>query len=97
MSVLDEVLKEEYDRLLRMRSAMNAEYDALPKGSISKKGIRGCDCYYLQYREGKKIISKYIKKAELEDVTEKIKRRRNLKRSLRDIDVELKKIERTVK
>jgi hypothetical protein len=97
MSVLDEVLKEEYDRLLRMRSAMNAEYDALPKGSISKKIIRGCDCYYLQYREGEKIISKYIKKAELAEVSEKIERRRSLKRSLRDIDVELKKIERTVK
>ena len=62
MSVLDEVLKEEYERLLRMRSAMSIEYDALPKGSISRKNIRGCDCYYLQYRERDKIVSKYIKK-----------------------------------
>ena len=68
MSVLDEVLKEEYDRLARMKTAMSLEHDALPKGSISKKRIRGCDCYYLQYREGDKIISKYIKKAELDDI-----------------------------
>ena len=97
MSVLDEVLEEEYDRLQRMRSAMKIEYDALPKGSISKKSIRGCDCYYLQYREGEKIISKYIKKAELAHVSEKIERRRNLKKSLRDIDVEMKKIKRAIK
>lgn len=97
MSVLDEVLKEEYDRLVRMRSAMSLEYEALPKGSISKKNIRGYDCYYLQYREGDKIISKYIKKAELEDIAAKIAKRRRLRQSLRDIDAEMKKIERSIK
>ncbi len=97
MSVLDEVLKEEYERLLRMRSAMSIEYDALPKGSISRKNIRGCDCYYLQYREGDKIVSKYIKKAELDELAAKIEKRRILRKTLRDIDAEMKKIERTIK
>ena len=97
MSVLDEVLKEEYDRLIRMRSAISLEYDALPKGSISRKNIRGCDCYYLQYRMGNKIISKYIKRAELDDIAAKIERRRSLKKTLRDVDTEIKKIERTIR
>ena len=97
MSVLDEVLKEEYERLLRMRSAMSIEYDALPKGSISRKNIRGCDCYYQQYREGDKIVSKYIKKAELDELAAKIEKRRILRKTLRDIDAEMKKIERTIK
>ena len=97
MSVLDEVLKEEYERLLRMRSAMSIEYDALPKGSISRKNIRGCDCYYLQYRERDKIVSKYIKKAELDELAAKIEKRRILRKTLRDIDAEMKKIERTIK
>ena len=97
MSVLDEVLKEEYDRLIKMRAAMNLEYEALPKGSISKKNIRGCDCYYLQYREGDKVISKYIKKGELNELAAKIERRRSLKKSLREIDAEMKKIERSIK
>ena len=97
MSVLDEVLKEEYERLLRMRSAMSIEYDALPKGSISRKNIRGCDCYYLQYREGDKIVSKYIKKAELDELAAKIEKRRILRKTLRDINAEMKKIERTIK
>ena len=97
MSVLDEVLKEEYDRLIKMRAAMSLEYEALPKGSISKKNIRGCDCYYLQYREGDKVISKYIKKGELNELAAKIERRRSLKKSLREIDAEMKKIERSIK
>ncbi len=97
MSVLDEVLKEEYDRLIMMRAAMSLEYEALPKGSISKKNIRGCDCYYLQYREGDKVISKYIKKGELNELAAKIEKRRSLKKSLREIDAEMKKIERSIK
>jgi len=97
MSVLDEVLKEEYDRLIRMRAAMRLEYDALPKGSISKKNIRGCDCYYLQYREGNRVISKYIKKPELDELSAKIEKRRSLKKSLHDIEAEMKKIERSIK
>ena len=96
MSVLDEVLKEEYDRLIRMKTAMSLEYAALPKGSISKKNIRGCDCYYLQYREGEKVISRYIRKEEVDDLAAKIERRRGLRKSLRDIDVEMKKIKRAM-
>ena len=97
MSVLDEVLKEEYDRLVRIRSAMSLEYEALPKGSISKKNIRGCDCYYLQYREGNRVISKYIKKAELDELAAMIERRKSLRKSLHDLDAEMKKIERSLK
>lgn len=97
MSILDDVLKEEYDRLVRMKSVMSSEFDALPKGTISRKNIRGCDCYYLQYREGSKIVSKYIKKSELNELMAKIDRRKNLKKSLHDIDTEMKKIERTLK
>ena len=65
--------------------------------SISRKNIRGCDCYYQQYREGDKIVSKYIKKAELDELAAKIEKRRILRKTLRDIDAEMKKIERTIK
>ena len=85
-----------YDHLIRMRAAMRLEYDALPKGSISKKNIRGCDCYYLQYREGDRVISKYIKKGELNELAAKIEKRRSLKKSLREIDAEIRKIKKTI-
>ena len=97
MSVLDEVLQEEYERLSRMRNAMSSEYDSLPKGSLSKKNIRGYECYYLQRREGNKIVSTYVKADEVNDYSEKIEKRRSLKKSLSTIDKEMKKIKRTLK
>ena len=97
MSVLDDVLKEEYERLLRMKKAMTAEYDKLPKEYLSKKNINGHECFYLQHREGDKIKSVYVNEKDVEDYAAKIERRRSLKKSLQDIEKELKKIERTIK
>ena len=34
----------------------------LPKGTISEKLINGNTYYYLKYRDGKKVISKYVGK-----------------------------------
>ena len=67
------------------------------KGNLRKKTINGREYYYLQYREGDKVISKYIKKGELNELAAKIERRRSLKKSLREIDAEMKKIERSIK
>ena len=97
MSVLDEVLKEEYSRLVRMKDRMQAEYSELPKGYISRKKINGYECYYLQYRDGSKIVSHYIKPDEFEDLQAAIIKRKSLKESLKNIDIEMKKIERAMK
>ena len=64
MAVLDEVLIEEKDRLLRMQSRMQSEYNELPQGCLSKKMIHGSCCYYLQHREGDKVVSKYVNAAD---------------------------------
>lgn len=97
MSVLDDVLEEEYSRLSRMKDRMEAEYLGLPKGYISKKKINGYDCYYLQYRDGSKIVSHYIKPDEFDHLQSAIDRRKSLKESLKNIDVEIQKIERALK
>jgi hypothetical protein len=97
MSVLDEVLEEEYSRLVRMKDRMQAEYLELPKGYISRKKIYGYECYYLQYRDGSKIVSHYIKPDEFEDLQAAIIKRKSLKESLKNIDIEMKKIERAMK
>ena len=75
MSILDEVFLEEYDRAIRIIRAIENEQISLPKGSIQLKIIHGVKCYYLQYRDGKKIKSKYIKNDELEEIRLKVSRR----------------------
>ena len=97
MAVLDEVLNEEKDRLLRMKYRMQSEYNELPQGYLSKKMIHGSCCYYLQHREGDKVISKYVNAADVDELSQKIDRRRSLKKSLREIDMQLKKIQKVVK
>lgn len=97
MSVLDEVLLEEHLRLEKMKNRVQKEYLMLPNGYISQKKINGSIYYYLQFREGNKIVSRYIKSANVEDIRELISRRKILKESLKNIDIEMKKIERVLK
>lgn len=97
MSVLNSVLQEEYDRLIRMRAAMEMELGELPKGYISKKVINNKPYYYLQKRDGLKINGTYIAEDELPYVTKQVDKRKQLEKSLREISVNIKKIKRVMK
>ena len=47
---------------------------------MQKKNINGKDYWYLQYRDGDKVKSKYIKNDDIEQMKEKIaKRKENVK------------------
>ncbi len=96
MSVLDEVLLEEYDRALRIKNAIEKELSMLPKGSIQLKRIHGVDCYYLQFREGPKVKSRYINIRDLEDYRHKIELRKEDKKRLADINRNLRQLQRAL-
>ena len=55
MSILEEVLMEEYDRSLRISRAIEAENALLPRGSVRKRMINGRPYFYLQYRDGTRV------------------------------------------
>lgn len=60
------------------------EYNSLPKkGYIAEKTINGKKYFYLQYLENGKVISKYIKKDELEAVRKQIERRKELEKEIK--------------
>ena len=59
---------EEYIRLLKKKTALEAELRSLPKGYISKKTIRGNVQRYLQRREGSRLVGTYIRNDEAEAV-----------------------------
>lgn len=61
---------------------IEAEIATLPGGYISKKIIRNRECYYLQWREGSQVKSRYIKKDELEKLQHQIERRKELQSML---------------
>ena len=92
-SVLQMVLLEEYSRLLRMIEGINIELQTLPKGYISRKNIRGKETFYLQWREGEKIKSKYVSAKDIDELTKVVNRRQSLEKSLRANLKDLKKLE----
>ena len=97
MSILMEVLKEEMDRLERQQLAYEADLQEIPKGYISKKNVRGKISYYLQRRDGNKIISKYISANDLPKVEEQVRRRKQLEASLRRVKEDKKALRKVLK
>lgn len=84
MSVLEEVLMEEYDRSLRISRAMEAENELLPRGSVRRRMINGRPYFYLQYREGSHVRSEYLKAADADSVARAVARRRENEAALRE-------------
>jgi len=92
------VLKKEQIRNQRMINEYIKELDLLPKGKIVPKSIKGNIYYYLYYREGKKVISKYVGKNEdsLKNVREQLERRNQIEmmiKMLKEEQIKIKKLE----
>ena len=96
MSVLEEVLEEEYGRSVRLIKHMQSEIDALPKGSIRVRSIGRREYYYLNYRVADKVKSDYIRASEVDDIREKIERRKKLKEALKEQERACRQIERAL-
>lgn len=96
MTILQQVLTEEAERLKRMHSAFEKELKALPEGYISIKRIKGKTQYYLQKRLGDKVKSQYISEPNRLPLQEAIARRKELKETLKKIERELKKIQKVI-
>jgi len=96
MAVLEEMFKEEKERLLKMKKFYMGKILELPKGNIVFKN-RGNKKYpYLVYREGNKVKTDYFKNNvdELEELELKINKRKKYIKLLREIEKDLKVLEK---
>lgn len=96
MSVVEEVLLEEYDRSLRIEKAILEEQESLPKGSIQLKRISNRDYHYLVYRDGGKVVTKYLKTDEVDAVAAAIKKRKENREALKELRRSIRQIEKTL-
>jgi len=80
-----------------MKAAMERELSTLPSGYISKKIINKNEYYYLQKRVGSKIIGNYIPPEEVQQIEIQVARRKQLEKLIRELKINIKKIERVVK
>ena len=100
MKILNGVLNEELDRLNKLKKNYEKQIAKLPKGSLIKKNIKGNIYYYLNYRQEKKKIFKYIGKLpgkELENLFAKIEERRKLEKLNKQVKKDIKKLEKMIK
>lgn len=84
MSVLEDVLEEEYSRSSRLLVLMEQEISSLPKGSIRLRSIKDHEYCYLNYRVGNKVKSDYVPAADVDELRTKIERRRALAAAIRE-------------
>ena len=98
MSIIATLISKESLRNKNMIAEYEREKTFLPKGRITVKSVGNKTYYYLNYRNGKKIISKYIGKDEhsLQSIKEQLERRKQIEAILKKLKAEqlqLKKLE----
>lgn len=69
---------QEKNRIENMLSRYRAELEDLPRGTLSEKRVGNNVYYYLKYREGKKVVSKYISKDNITAHREQLARRAHI-------------------
>ena len=94
MNLIIRTALEEKQRIGFMLERYGQELIELPKGTISEKKVKDKIYYYLKFREGKKIISKYIGKQEIEMIREQLKKRRHIEAMIRSLQEEQALVEK---
>ena len=99
-SILKGVLEEELERNIQKQRVFSNELKKYPKGSLVIVKIHDNQYVYRKYRDGNKIISIYIGPKESEDALKAFENRNkyiNLKRDLKDLKEEEKKLRKAIK
>ena len=98
MSIISKLLIKEKNRNEKMIIEYTRELDILPKGTIKEKKVKDKIYYYLLFREGDKVVTKYLGKNEesLILIKEQLARRKQLEHMLQKLKAEkiqIKKLE----
>ncbi|MBI3333620.1 MAG: hypothetical protein HYZ93_05975 [Candidatus Omnitrophica bacterium] len=83
MEVLKGILKDSLAYYRRLEKDLIRRMEALPKGSVKRRRIKSRSYYYLQFRQGSKVVHKYLGVQEPKALMEKIRLRRTLVRELK--------------
>ena len=85
--ILSTILQEK-ERIDRMLAKYQEELGTLPRGTISEKKVKQSTYFYLKYREGKKVISRYIPQKDVDAVREQVEKRRHIETMIRSLQEE---------
>ena len=88
MNLILSTILQEKERIDRMLAKYQEELGMLPKGTISEKKVKQSTYFYLKYREGKKVISRYIPQKDVDAVREQVEKRRHIETMIRSLQEE---------
>lgn len=89
-----DAIANEFERLLKEKQLLINKISLLKKGSVSRKIINGKERFYHQYREGGKVISRYISPSLVDVYVKETDERKQCAKTLSDIELQLNKIKR---
>ena len=90
MTLVAEMVEKEKQRIEFMIDEYSKRLVDLPRGTISKIQNGEKNYYYLKYREGKKVVTKYITHEEIESLQNEIKERKHIESMVKALKEELK-------
>ena len=89
MNLILSMVMQEKQRIEYMLVKYNEAYQLLPKGSISEKKNGEKIYFYLKYRDGKKIVSRYVNKANIDMLRAQIEKRKHIEVMIKLLQNEL--------
>ena len=89
MNMIITTIMQEKQRIEYMRDKYLKELNHLPKGTISEKKSGERIYYYLKYRDGGKVISRYISKDTIEEVRAQVEKRKHVEAMIKSLQEEL--------
>ena len=98
--VVKAVFQDELERNRRLTARYEKELETLPKGSVFKRKIGNQEYLYLNYREGEKVISKFLGKSgefNLDELQTQLDKRKEYKALLKKLKLEQKELLRALK
>ncbi len=92
--IIDTILKEK-TRIEYMLGRYRKIINELPKGSLSETNKNGQKYYYLKYRDGKRVVSKYLGK-DAGDMATLIEKRKHTEAMIKSLENELRIAEKAL-
>lgn len=89
MNMILTTIMQEKQRIEYMREKYQEELDRLPKGTISEKKSGEKVYYYLKYRDGGKVVSRYISKSAIDEVRTQVEKRKHIEVMIKSLQEEL--------
>ncbi len=96
MTIVMQIIFQELERNERMIFEYENELSKLPRGKLVIKKINSHSYFYLKFREGEKVVTKYIGKnnCDLSALHELLEKRKHIEEMLRNLKSERKELEK---